>query len=109
MITSVTGIGRSQLALVRSRSSITTSMYFSLCTSVLGATLLRKMDEANEEHQAHANAFEELNGALNLETTTGWRADVEHWEENPNDLSVRNPFKTNVSSKSICLNVSHDI
>ncbi|KAG1776918.1 hypothetical protein EV702DRAFT_1179602 [Suillus placidus] len=64
----------------------------------LGATLLRKMDEANEEHQAHANAFEELNRALNLEITTGWRADVEHWEENPNDLSVRNPFETKVSA-----------
>ncbi|KAG2122912.1 hypothetical protein DEU56DRAFT_873540 [Suillus clintonianus] len=63
----------------------------------LGATLLRKMNEANEEHEAHANAFEELNGALKLETTTGWREDVELWEENPNDMSVPNPFKMKVS------------
>ncbi|KAG2336247.1 hypothetical protein BDR05DRAFT_978823 [Suillus weaverae] len=58
----------------------------------------KSMDKANEEHQAHANAFEELNGALDLEITTGWRADVKHWEENPNDLSVRNPFETKVSA-----------
>ncbi|KAG1770137.1 hypothetical protein EV702DRAFT_1181662 [Suillus placidus] len=55
------------------------------------ATLLHKMEEANEEHQAHANAFEELNRALNLETTTALG-------RNPNDLSVHNPFKTKVST-----------
>ncbi|KAG1800141.1 uncharacterized protein BJ212DRAFT_1488026 [Suillus subaureus] len=54
------------------------------------------MDKANKEYQAHSNTFEELNRALRLETTTGWRADVEHWEENPNDLSVPNPFKMRV-------------
>ncbi|KAG1788560.1 uncharacterized protein HD556DRAFT_1447770 [Suillus plorans] len=64
----------------------------------LGATLLRKMNEANEEHQAHASAFEELNEALAPETTAGWRACVEHWEENPNDASVPNPFETKVST-----------
>ncbi|KAG2037116.1 hypothetical protein BDR03DRAFT_982484 [Suillus americanus] len=64
----------------------------------LGATLLRKMNEANEEHEAHANAFEELNGALKPETTTGWRAGVKLWEENPNDVSVPNPFEVKVST-----------
>lgn len=59
------------------------------------------MNKANEEHEAHANAFEELNGALKPETTTGWREDVELWEENPNDVSVPNPFEMKVSSKSI--------
>jgi hypothetical protein len=59
------------------------------------------MNEAHEEHQAHASAFEELNEALAPETTAGWRACVEHWEENPNDASVPNPFETKVSSKSI--------
>jgi hypothetical protein len=65
-----------------------------------GATLLRKMDEAKDEHKAHASAFEELNGALEPEITAAWRAEVEHWEENPNDLSVPNPFDAKVSSKS---------
>ncbi|KAG2132730.1 uncharacterized protein EDB93DRAFT_1242948 [Suillus bovinus] len=60
------------------------------------ATLLRKMNEANEEHKAHTNAFEELNRALKPETTTGWRAYVKHWEENPNDASVPNPLETNL-------------
>ncbi|KAG2745146.1 hypothetical protein P692DRAFT_20742764, partial [Suillus brevipes Sb2] len=64
----------------------------------LGATLLRKMNEAHEEHRAHASAFEELNEALAPETTAGWRACVKHWEENPNDTSVPNPFETKVST-----------
>jgi hypothetical protein len=58
------------------------------------------MDEAKDEHKAHASAFEELNGALEPEITAAWRAEVEHWEENPNDLSVPNPFDAKVSSKS---------
>ncbi|KIK42376.1 hypothetical protein CY34DRAFT_83691, partial [Suillus luteus UH-Slu-Lm8-n1] len=62
----------------------------------LGATLLRKMDEAKDEHEAHASAFEELNGALEPETTMAWSAEVEDWEENPNDLSVANPFEAKV-------------
>ncbi|KAG1735898.1 uncharacterized protein EDB91DRAFT_1238142 [Suillus paluster] len=64
----------------------------------LGATLLCKMNEANEEHQAHASTFEELNEALAPETTAGWRACVEHWEENPNNASVPNPFEMKVST-----------
>ncbi|KAG1852516.1 hypothetical protein F4604DRAFT_1933664 [Suillus subluteus] len=64
----------------------------------LGATLLRKMDEAKDEHEAHTSAFEELNGALESEITVAWRAEVEHWEENPNDLYVPNPFDAKVST-----------
>ncbi|KAG1795019.1 uncharacterized protein HD556DRAFT_1442348 [Suillus plorans] len=64
----------------------------------LGATLLCKMKEANKKHTAHASAFEELNKALKPETTAGWRAYVEYWEENPNDASVPNPFETKVST-----------
>lgn len=58
------------------------------------------MDEAKDEHEAHASAFEELNGALEPETTMAWSAEVEDWEENPNDLSVANPFEAKVPSKS---------
>ncbi|KAG2029135.1 hypothetical protein BDR03DRAFT_1018860 [Suillus americanus] len=54
------------------------------------------MNEANEEHQAHASTFEELNEALVPEITAGWRACVKHWEENPNDASVPNLFETKV-------------
>jgi hypothetical protein len=67
---------------------------------LLGATLLHKIDEVKDEHQTHMSAFKELNGALKPETTAGWRVDVEHWEENPNDISVPNPFEVNVSSMS---------
>ncbi|KAG0696150.1 hypothetical protein DFH29DRAFT_1004829 [Suillus ampliporus] len=38
------------------------------------------------EHEAHMSAFEELDRALKPETTMEWRAEVKHWEENPNDL-----------------------
>ncbi|KAG1846735.1 hypothetical protein F4604DRAFT_1884128 [Suillus subluteus] len=64
----------------------------------LSATLLHKMDEAKDEHEAHTSAFKELNGALESEITVAWRAEVEHWEENPNDLSVPNPFDAKVST-----------
>ncbi|KAG2035513.1 hypothetical protein BDR03DRAFT_934885 [Suillus americanus] len=62
----------------------------------LGSTLLRKIKEAKEESEAHQIAFEELNGALRLETTGPWTIAIKHWEDNPNDLSVTNPFKAKV-------------
>jgi hypothetical protein len=54
------------------------------------------MNEAKEERVTHWAAFEELNGALELETTMPWKIEVECWEDNPNDLSVANPFKVKV-------------
>jgi hypothetical protein len=61
-----------------------------------GATLLRKMNEAKEEREVHQLAFEELNGALKFETTESWKIEIECWEDNPNDLSVTNPFEAKV-------------
>jgi len=54
------------------------------------------MDEAKEERVTHQAAFEELDGALKLEMTTPWKIEVERWEDNPNDLSVANPFEGKV-------------
>ncbi|KAG1817161.1 uncharacterized protein BJ212DRAFT_1576808 [Suillus subaureus] len=62
----------------------------------LGSTLLRKIKEAKEESEVHRIAFEELNGALRLETTGLWTIAIEHWEDNLNDSSVTNPFKAKV-------------
>ncbi|KAG1870583.1 hypothetical protein DFJ58DRAFT_852169 [Suillus subalutaceus] len=62
----------------------------------LGATLLRKMIEAKEEHEAHQTAFQELDEALAPETTEAWKVEIESWEENPNDSSVTNPFEAKV-------------
>ncbi|KAG0698806.1 hypothetical protein DFH29DRAFT_983758 [Suillus ampliporus] len=62
----------------------------------LGSTLLRKIKEAKEESEAHWIAFEELNGALRLEMTGPWTITIEHWEDNPNDSLVTNPFKAKV-------------
>ncbi|OAX33799.1 hypothetical protein K503DRAFT_794391 [Rhizopogon vinicolor AM-OR11-026] len=63
----------------------------------LGAMLLRKMDEAKEEDEAHRTVFEELDGALKRETSEPWKLEVEHWEYNPNDSSVTNPFEAKVT------------
>lgn len=54
------------------------------------------MDEAKKERAAHHVAFEELDGALKPETTVPWKIEVERWEDNPNDLSVANPFEAKV-------------
>ncbi|KAG1722852.1 hypothetical protein EDB19DRAFT_1898151 [Suillus lakei] len=64
----------------------------------LGSTLLHKIKEAKEESEAHRIAFEELNGALRLETTGPWTITIEHWEDNLNDSSVTNPFEAKVIS-----------
>ncbi|KAG1720604.1 uncharacterized protein EDB91DRAFT_1240394 [Suillus paluster] len=62
----------------------------------LGATLLRKMIEAQEERGAHQTAFQELNEALAPEMTEAWKVKIESWEENPNDSLVTNPFEAKV-------------
>ncbi|KAG0696153.1 hypothetical protein DFH29DRAFT_984710 [Suillus ampliporus] len=64
----------------------------------LSTTLLRKMNEAKEEREAHWIAFDELNEALKLEATGPWKIEIEHWEDNPNDSSVTNPFEAKVIS-----------
>ncbi|KAG1884343.1 hypothetical protein F4604DRAFT_1878735 [Suillus subluteus] len=64
----------------------------------LGATLLRKMDEAQEEKEAHSIAFKELDGALPPGASDPWRSEIEYWECNPNDSSVTNPFEPKVTS-----------
>ncbi|KAG2028860.1 hypothetical protein BDR03DRAFT_1019255 [Suillus americanus] len=62
----------------------------------LSSTLLRKIKEAKEESEVHQIAFEELNGALRLETMGLWMIMIKHWEDNPNDSSVTNPFEAKV-------------
>ncbi|KAG1864793.1 hypothetical protein F4604DRAFT_1882005 [Suillus subluteus] len=64
----------------------------------LGATLLQKMDEAQEEKEAHRIAFEELDGALPPGASDPWRSEIEYWECNPNDSSVTNLFEPKVTS-----------
>ncbi|KAJ8591371.1 hypothetical protein M405DRAFT_851366 [Rhizopogon salebrosus TDB-379] len=59
----------------------------------LGASLLRKMNEATQEKLAFEAAFEELDNAITSEHRTGWQEEVNKWECNPNDTSVPNPFE----------------
>ncbi|KAG1852201.1 hypothetical protein F4604DRAFT_1883522 [Suillus subluteus] len=63
----------------------------------LGATLLRKMSEAQEEREAHRIAFEELDDALEPGTSDSWKLEIEYWEHNPNDSLVTNPFEPKVT------------
>ncbi|KAJ8584343.1 hypothetical protein M405DRAFT_866304 [Rhizopogon salebrosus TDB-379] len=63
----------------------------------LGATLLRKMGEAQEETEAHRLEFEELDGALKPEVSDPWKSEIEYWEHNPNDPSITNPFEPKVT------------
>ncbi|KAG2122502.1 hypothetical protein DEU56DRAFT_873615 [Suillus clintonianus] len=64
----------------------------------LGAMLLRKMNEAKEEKEAHEIAFEELDGALPPKASDPWKLEIEYWECNPNDSLVSNPFEPKVTS-----------
>lgn len=59
----------------------------------LGASLLHKMKDALTEKAAHKLAFEEFDAAITPEHRTAWLAEMQAWEENPNDTSVPNPLE----------------
>ncbi|KAG2341246.1 hypothetical protein BDR05DRAFT_977033 [Suillus weaverae] len=59
----------------------------------LGKFLLCKMKEATLEKAAFHVTFKELNGALTEENHIAWKAKVEMWEDNLNDVHVPNPFE----------------
>jgi hypothetical protein len=63
--------------------------------------LLRKMKETRIEAASHDEAFRELDGALASKRSIveEWKVEMEKWEDNPNDTSVRNLFVTRVASK----------
>ncbi|KAG2120464.1 uncharacterized protein F5147DRAFT_766385 [Suillus discolor] len=60
-------------------------------TTMLGQTLLRKLNEATVAAQAHQDKLTELEGAINTSTIVLWQADVEVWEE---DSTKPNPFES---------------
>jgi hypothetical protein len=70
--------------------------------------LLRKIKETKIEAANHDEAFHELDGALvsKRSIVEEWKIEVEKWEDNPNDTSVRNPFITRVASK---WSLHHDV
>ncbi|KAG2103746.1 uncharacterized protein F5147DRAFT_746673 [Suillus discolor] len=59
----------------------------------LGASLLYKMKDALAEKAAHALAFEEFDAVITLEHHSAWLAEMQAWEDNPNDTSISNPLK----------------
>ncbi|KAG2037620.1 hypothetical protein BDR03DRAFT_933871 [Suillus americanus] len=59
----------------------------------LGASLLYKMKDALAERAAHALAFEEFDAIITLEHHSAWLAEMQAWEDNPNDMSISNPLE----------------
>ncbi|KAG1833310.1 hypothetical protein EV424DRAFT_1341761 [Suillus variegatus] len=55
--------------------------------------LLQKMDDAQEEKEAHVMAFKELDSALHPKASDPWKLEIKYWEHNPNDSLVTNSFK----------------
>jgi hypothetical protein len=51
------------------------------------------MKEAIQEKAAFQLAFDELNAAVTEQHRATWQAEVELWENNPNDRSIANPFE----------------
>ncbi|KAG1845839.1 hypothetical protein F4604DRAFT_1884248 [Suillus subluteus] len=59
----------------------------------LGASLLYKMKDALAEKAAHELAFEEFDAVITPEHRSAWLAEMQAWEENPNDTSISNPLE----------------
>lgn len=51
------------------------------------------MKEATLEKATFQGAFEELDSVLTEEHRVAWKAEVEMWEDNPNDTRILNPFE----------------
>ncbi|KAG1781389.1 hypothetical protein EV702DRAFT_1177583 [Suillus placidus] len=60
----------------------------------LGASLLHKMKDARVERAEHQAAFEEFDTVITPEHRATWLNEIEAWQENPNDLTLANPFET---------------
>ncbi|KAG1724893.1 uncharacterized protein EDB91DRAFT_1087320 [Suillus paluster] len=60
----------------------------------LGASLLHKMKYARVERAEHQAAFEEFDTMITPKHRATWLNEIEAWEENPNNLTLANPFKT---------------
>ncbi|KAG1725918.1 hypothetical protein EDB19DRAFT_1897703 [Suillus lakei] len=59
----------------------------------LGSSLLLKMKEAQTEKAEHGAAFKEFDSVITSENHVAWKAEMEVWEENPNDTTVTNPLQ----------------
>jgi hypothetical protein len=64
----------------------------------LGASLLLKIRDALAEKAEHEMAFEEFNTAITPLHRSAWLAEMEAWEDNPNDTTIPNPLE----AKSTC-------
>ncbi|KAG2030871.1 hypothetical protein BDR03DRAFT_936546 [Suillus americanus] len=74
----------------------------------LGSSLLLKMKEAQTQKVEHSTAFEEFDSVIISENCMAWKAEMEAWEENPNDMTVTNPLKLKgiaITQASACLSL----
>ncbi|KAG2345649.1 hypothetical protein BDR05DRAFT_1013616 [Suillus weaverae] len=66
----------------------------------LGLSLLSKMKETTAEKGEHRAAFEEFDSVITPENRTAWKAEMEAWEENPNNITVT------ITQASACLSLA---
>ncbi|KAG2119820.1 uncharacterized protein F5147DRAFT_742104 [Suillus discolor] len=64
----------------------------------LGASLLLKIKDALAEKAEHETTFEEFNTAITPEHCSAWLAEMETWEDNPNDTTIPNPLEAKAMS-----------
>jgi hypothetical protein len=51
------------------------------------------MKEAQSDKAEHGAAFEEFDSVITSEKRMAWKAEIEAWEDNPNDTTVTNPLQ----------------
>jgi hypothetical protein len=51
------------------------------------------MKEATVEKAEHRAAFEEFDSVITPEHRSAWSAEMEAWEENPNNTTTANPLE----------------
>ncbi|KAG0691527.1 hypothetical protein DFH29DRAFT_1010861 [Suillus ampliporus] len=64
----------------------------------LGASLLLKIKDALAGRAEHKMAFEEFDTAITPDHHSAWLAEMEVWEDNPNNMTIPNPLKAKATS-----------
>jgi hypothetical protein len=65
------------------------------------------MKDALAERAAHALTFEEFNAIITLKHHSVWLAEMQAWEDNPNDTSICNLLKAKAMGEYFLLLYSY--
>ncbi|KAG1772260.1 hypothetical protein EV702DRAFT_1181338 [Suillus placidus] len=69
----------------------------------LGASLLLKIKDALAKRAEHTMAFEEFDTAITPDHHSAWLAEMEAWEDNPNNMTIPNPLEAKATCECIIL------